>query len=674
MPNQSQFYVAWVNSTETTFGPEHMVEDELIFSFKLTHDEGQFATLELEIINPHIGLLAPGRPFWLWLSWSDGTTVTPLFFGRLVGIPSSLLADVITITLVAKPIDYTEQRLAIAAGLRVLPFFDPIFIDEKSREDPDTALEGYSALYHVDRVTHQVSISDVIAGEDGVEEFTPNDVFYDGVSLELAEAPLMVCEVDATVNWVQCDHTGVIEFRKEQFNPLSTAVADDMPQQELNMGNGIIIKQALNSNGNTSTSKKDPNSGSVHWEWQNQEETHADGDSMSASVDYSWQNLPADFTNKDTLGSVITGAETERTYTSVTGDPQTGTAASETLTLKKTFNVLAVDKALAQPVATDMEIGVEVEQSRTEVLHVRVLADVQPILTEATETENNIKEKLSMQASDVVAEGVLTASDGVYFSTARGLQSLEYLLMVARAHLLMRSRAVKTSWECPFSRVVNMSCRKNASIEDSRLPGGAVLGKVVAYEMTGSGDDGKFLGKVSIGSAVGYGNPLVTAAGAPDYVADGYVQLGYQHYSGTLLAAVTNDMAFSPLAYEAAGIQLPVSKDQILVRHEWNDAGQAAAAQDAMTTAIQASRQLGPFVGDTHFGAGLSGPSPELLAYAAAQANMFSGVDQAIRDTPAWLEIELAPVQNISTSVEYDADVSPLVIPMQVDLSAASTP
>src|SRR5436190_2874698 len=240
MANQSQFYFAWTTSDDTTFNASHMVEDELVFSFRLAHDEGQFATLDLEIINPHIGLLAPGRPFWAWFSWSDGATVHPLFFGRLVGIPSNLFADVITVQLVAKPIDYTEQRMAVAAGLRVLPFFDPIFIDPRQREDPDVVLEGYSALWHVDRVTHQCSISDVVAGEDGVEEFTPNDVFYDNVSLELAEAPLMVCEIDATVSWVQCDHTGVIQFQKEVLTPLSTAVADDLPQQEINLGNGIV--------------------------------------------------------------------------------------------------------------------------------------------------------------------------------------------------------------------------------------------------------------------------------------------------------------------------------------------------------------------------------------------------------------------------------------------------
>lgn len=669
--NSSTFYFAWVNSSETSFNSSHLREDELIFSFKLTHDEGQFATLDLEIINPHVGLLAPGRPFWAWLSWSDGATVTPLFFGRLVGIPSNLFQDIITVTLVAKPINYTEQRLAVAAGLRVLPFFDPIFVDEKQREDPDVVLEGYSALWHVDRVTHQVTVSDVIAGEDGIVEFTPNDVFYDNVALELTEAPLMVCEIDASVSWVQCDHTGVIEFKKEQFNPLSTAVADDLPQQEINLGNGIIFKRALNANGKTAKGTDNPNNINVHWNYQNQAETHNDGDTMSVDGHMNYQYLPSDFANKDTLATLLEpGGTSETTGTRVIGDPYTGRGAEASINIKSSLNYLAIDKALAQPVATDIEIGIEVEQDRQETVHVRVLADVQPIFTEATETGNNIKEKLSASASDVVAEGVATASDGSYFPTARGLQSLEYLLMVARAHLLMRSRVVKVSWDCQFARAVSLSCRKNATIADSRLPGGIVLGKVVAYTMSGSGDDGKLIGNVSISSAIGYGGAVVTAAGTPDYVDDGYVNPGYQHYSGTLLAAVTNDMAFSPLAYEAAGIQLPISKDQILIRHEWNDAGQAAAAQAAATTSAQALQQLGPFVED----ANASGPSPELLRYIAAQADASAAIDQAIHDTPAWIEIELAPVQGISTSVEYDMTVSPLIIPMQVDLSAASTP
>jgi hypothetical protein len=372
MANISQFYFAWVNSTETSFNSSHQREDELIFSFSLKHDEGQFATLELEIINPHIGLLAPGRPFWGWLSWSDGTTVTPLFFGRLVGIPSNLFADIITITLVAKPIDYVEQRLAIAAGLRVLPFFDPIFIDEKSRDDPDVVLEGYSALYHVDRVSHVVSISDVIAGEDGIAEFTPNDAFYDSVKLELGEAPLMVCEIDATVSWVQCDHTGVLQFQKQQLTPLSSSVGDALANQNQDLGNGFKTTKTLNANGQTATGgNSNSNTLNITWSYENQAETHNDGDTMSVNGNATFTGLPG---STPTLANILAaqqmtmgpgGGTYEFQRTMVIGDPYTGRGAEGSVSVKWTQPVNIVTVALEQPVATDLEIATEVEQNRT---------------------------------------------------------------------------------------------------------------------------------------------------------------------------------------------------------------------------------------------------------------------------------------------------------------------
>ena len=41
----------------------------------------------------------------------------------------------------------------------------------------------------------------------------------------------------------------------------------------------------------------------------------------------------------------------------------------------------------------------------------------------------------------------IDSSSGGYFSTGRGTGSVEYLLMVARAHLLAGSRVVEVEWE-----------------------------------------------------------------------------------------------------------------------------------------------------------------------------------------------------------------------------------
>ena len=68
------FYFAWVDYASgavPTFGPEHEVEDEEIVSFTVEQKEGDFATLNIDVRNPKIGLLAPGRPIWACLSY-DG--------------------------------------------------------------------------------------------------------------------------------------------------------------------------------------------------------------------------------------------------------------------------------------------------------------------------------------------------------------------------------------------------------------------------------------------------------------------------------------------------------------------------------------------------------------------------------------------------------------------------
>src|SRR4030095_7045384 len=142
------FYFAWATSSESTFGPEHVIEDEKMFGFTLEHAEGEVATLTLEVRNPMVGLLSPGRKTWAWLSFDDGSTAgpVPLFFGRLISIPDDLFGQVVTLKFTAMPVDFIEQKRALAPSLQVRPFYDPVFLDAARRLDPDAVLEGYSAL------------------------------------------------------------------------------------------------------------------------------------------------------------------------------------------------------------------------------------------------------------------------------------------------------------------------------------------------------------------------------------------------------------------------------------------------------------------------------------------------------------------------------------------------
>ena len=121
-------------------------------------------------------------------------------------------------------------------------------------------------------------------------------------------------------------------------------------------------------------------------------------------------------------------------------------------------------------------------------------ANFQPLVTLPGEEEIGT---LHIGGGDVgvpLSDGSLPIGDvrnRSYFSTDRGLQSLEYLLNRARSQLMASGRAVTVSWDCSFERAKQLSCRKNALLHDPRLPGGQALGKIVKYSLGLDGESGK---------------------------------------------------------------------------------------------------------------------------------------------------------------------------------------
>lgn len=205
-PLDGPFYFAWVDQDDTTFDTaRHLVVDEDIFEFNIKHEEGQFCTLDLTVKNPRVGLLSAGRKLWAWLSYRkmDGVTIVPLFFGVLTGVPTDMFAELVQLKFNARPHDYIFEKQKVAETLKIRPFYDPVFLDDTHRDDPDAILEGWSALYHIDRLTHEVTISDILEGEDGTITFDQTQGIYESVKMELGEAPLSVVQVQAGVQWTQ---------------------------------------------------------------------------------------------------------------------------------------------------------------------------------------------------------------------------------------------------------------------------------------------------------------------------------------------------------------------------------------------------------------------------------------------------------------------------------------
>ena len=199
------FYFAWVDPPSTagvpTFLPEYARSDEVIFAFQLAHNEGEFPVLTIEIENPRAGLLAASRGRWAYFSWDGGAGgLEPLFYGRVVGAPEGSGMETVGLTLIARPPDFAAQKEAVADGLRVLPFYDPVWISAELRDDPDVVLQARSALWHIDRLSLEVSASDFTVGEVGPVEVSH---LRDGFDIRFVKTPGRQVRIKCEVSWPQ---------------------------------------------------------------------------------------------------------------------------------------------------------------------------------------------------------------------------------------------------------------------------------------------------------------------------------------------------------------------------------------------------------------------------------------------------------------------------------------
>lgn len=621
------FLFAWVDPTETTFDASHHRVDEEIFSFELTQNEGDFATLDLTIRNPRVGLLAPGRKVWAWFainrSWtpetasesepSSGVDVKPLFFGRLVGIPEDMPGEAIRLQFIARPDSFAAQQAAFAETLKVQPYWDGIWFDPNTRDDPDNVLESRSALWHTDRVTHQVTISDIITGEDGDLNITPDQAFYDSVSISHGQPAVRRVTVNADVSWTQSAAGNVFIPIPPIVSLTADGLVNDWPKKGESIGGGWSV---------AATSVTGPNPAS------RQPEEHEDETNLAP--------LPVYRQTVDIF--TIPTSPFVKGYQGRFADWYGFQGSTAKIWFpEKTVN-------------GNITAGFSANRQRKETLSFTLEADVQAILTEPGDEEFLEISMTSAEVVDAVDPGGLMPlrdlRSAVYFSTARGTQSVEYLLTVARAKLLARSRAVTVDFEIPFTLGVDLdlSCRKNAILEDDRLPGGIAGGKITSYTLSLDGDSGQASCSISIGCTVGKGNTVSAVDGEPDYVDDDYVEPDYQFYTGQFVMPVVGEIAYESI--EGLG---PNDDGVDFFRMTRN----RVVKQLAINNATQS--QLAAIDNSFH---DVAADPPEL----------FDRLN-ALKTT---VTLELVPVTGGPFKTDFPLNVSPLMVPKTIDLEASS--
>lgn len=538
----SRFYFAWM-AAPIPFDPDvHAVEDEAITELQITQSEGDFASLNITVINPGVGLLAPGRVQWCWLSWDDGTDIVPLFCGRLVAVPESIEGEAVRLLFAAKPPDYDEIKAGYAEGLKVLPYYDPIWI-AAGKDDPDVVLNGYGAQWHIARDTLELTHSDELVGEDGTLTIGEADHTYESFTASYSQPPLSRVDLEGTVGWKQTGH-GTIDVTWDVYNICVTHKSIYRSKNLIGPygmpGGAASFKSAVISS------------------------------MTGAGLMSDWPKPNTDFGGGWTVNAATGAFEAPKGYKRYSYEVKYRQLSQEALDALTAIHADPANASLVQYGTTGIYFGgysdyvvqfpisaIEqftlfdwaADRGRVEVVRCSLAADIQALLAEP-ENEENIA-KVSISANDTVTDPLLGLAIGdtrraSYLNTDRGNMSVQYLLLLGRAELRRRARAIDVQCRVPWATGIAATLRMNAHIVDRRLPSGEAIGKITGYSFAASGDGPHYV-DLTIGCAVGHGGSVSAAAGTPEYVDLGYVDAGYQAMSGAEVMLPTDDLVYQSL-------------------------------------------------------------------------------------------------------------------------------
>jgi hypothetical protein len=658
-------YFAWIDPGEDVFGPGHMRWDENIFSFTLKQDEGDPASLTAVVRRPRnvdgdpIGLLGPGRKIWCWFALDCGPDLIR-FRGRLVGVPTSLFEELVTLEFVARPIDLVAQKADLADTLRVLPYYDEVVIDEARRTDPEVVLEGYSAIWHYDRETHVLSISDEIDGEDGLVEFDGasdgGKVLYDGLGLTLTSGPLSRVDVTAEYTWTQqargtTDLTPIILAGWPNGVITSYSfTADNWPKAGAGIGDGWVVTDS------SATALYDL---TVH--------TKTDGSTLK--VDFGDSSFNTTFTETKSfltpgppagsinLGTVLLKDDIKVTYGGGGEEAIRATSYSRSYSDVSSFLPLNYTRATLSAAYT-------ANRQCTEQVLFSLYADVQSILTDPEDGEAlSITDIKSVNLSEAIGEGadayvpIGNTARRSYIATERGNRSLEHLIAVARANIFKRARVVEIAFAPKLERMPEITLRKNGFLVEPRV--GEALGKIIGYSLALDGNDGQIKCEIRIGCTIGRGGSAVASGGEPTYCDVDYCGADYQVFTGRIVL-FDSSVGYAPPASDPNDDGLELT------------GGGLTAGPHLLATPVGIENP--PDVQLAHIHSVLLPSSASPLATDDARQAVVAARAEAINNALAEVETKITFKLKSMTgdfTTEYVVQVTDLKVPAGYDLEAA---
>lgn len=488
----TKFYFAWVDSQEIFDPIVHNREDEAIFSLKISHREGEFPKALVEIKNPKTSLLIKKRKSRAFISVTTDTSSASLIFqGYVVAMPLMIHGETIVIEFSREgPMDGEKFKEALMT-LKEPPYFDPLFMAPEDQDSPQEILDARSQLPHWPRDQGDMVFSDVLEGRHVLD--VRDHFIKDSLKISVKGIPFAAVSVELCAEWIQT----------------CRGFCDISPKIKRHLDGGIL---------KTLTGPR---------------------------LSQRWQSM-------------------------VEGLHETGYCLMKSnLTLINSRQISIADEPPVAVIACayDMELclGWRYQQKRLETLRFTLNHNVQPLLSCHRDDSIGRHKILKIRLQDITKDpstphwapnrmyrkgDYVLFGDGVYeckedhesletfyqdylhwnhafrdhsalgdqsfssfFTTPRGMQSLQHAIEMAKSYLAASSRCVHISFKVPLEIALNLSCDHMIYLKDSRLPGVEVIGKVIAYDFDLDGTTGERYAKIAMVSSIGQGQTLLPQEG-----------------------------------------------------------------------------------------------------------------------------------------------------------------
>lgn len=231
-------YFSYLETLDEVLTDAHLRNDEQVVSCTMRAERGGVWTASLRIKNPGLTLFAPGRQIYCAIIESpDGTIANSRILGkgRITPAVNDMTGMTIDIEVVFAPANLRDLiwQFLLSSNLTTLPWFNPAY-DDISFDKPEDVLKASGLLLHVDPVTHVISTTDSLIGDE-----TNLDNKYDWKSLKIETSgvpPVHRVKLRLAVEWTQ-HAQGAINIAQALTDPttgcmvttLSGAVSDFMP-------------------------------------------------------------------------------------------------------------------------------------------------------------------------------------------------------------------------------------------------------------------------------------------------------------------------------------------------------------------------------------------------------------------------------------------------------------